>query len=355
MVHFLKKLTLGVDLKNIWCYNIVKVYWEKYVMIREEISDNIIQQTQLLKENKNKQRDLSRHFDCIEIPYNQFVVGGDTNIGNVMFNNVARLALENFNRSCEDYIDKLSLSNIEDIIIKIQNEYNNINEKLDVFDMRIIEQYLSLKIEQCHLQETLLFYKQQRKEIEQTEREIIKEQLKEEKRIQKEKEKLEKERIALQYKFNKELEQTGIQNGNLQRDIDNLDAQIEQRDYALTHNRAGYVYVVSNDDMKEGQYKIGITRRSVEERMNELGTGASHSFPMNIHGYVYCDDCFEVESALHRHFANQRVNQVNPRKEWFKTTLTDIKQAFKTLFDIDIILTDVSDENYLYSKEKIKI
>ena len=145
------------------------------------------------------------------------------------------------------------------------------------------------------------------------------------------------------------------QNGNIQRDIEQLENKIEQNNYALTHKRAGYVYVVSNDDMKEGQYKIGITRRSVEERMNELGTGASHSFPMNIHGYVYCDDCFAVESALHKYFADNRVNQVNPRKEWFKTSLTEIRKAFKELFDIDIILTEVSNENYLYSKDKINI
>ena len=107
--------------------------------------------------------------------------------------------------------------------------------------------------------------------------------------------------------------------------------------------------------MKEGQYKIGITRRTVEERMKELGSGASHSFGMNVHGYVYCDDCFEVESKLHKHFANNRINQVNPRKEWFKTTLEDIKQAFKELFNIDIELVETADENYLYSKDKLKI
>ena len=134
-----------------------------------------------------------------------------------------------------------------------------------------------------------------------------------------------------------------------------MESEIEKNEYALKHNRAGYVYVVSNDDMKEGQYKIGITRRTIEERMNELGSGASHSFGMNLHGYVYCEDCFAVESMLHKHFADQRVNQVNPRKEWFKTTLQDIQQAFKELFDIDIILTDIADENYLYSKEKIQL
>ena len=104
--------------------------------------------------------------------------------------------------------------------------------------------------------------------------------------------------------------------------------------------------------MKDGQYKIGITRRSVEERMKELGSGASHSFGMNVHGYTYCDDCFEVESTLHRHFSKQRVNQLNPRKEWFRTTLPEIQDAFKELFDINIVLEETSNEDYLYSQQK---
>ena len=105
--------------------------------------------------------------------------------------------------------------------------------------------------------------------------------------------------------------------------------------------------------MKEGQYKIGITRRTVEERMKELGSGASHSFPMNVHGYVYCDDCFQVESAMHRHFADRRVNQVNAKKEWFYASLGEIAQGFKDVCNIDIELVDAVDESYLYSQERL--
>ena len=323
--------------------------------MKEDITSQIIADTMELQLNKNEQKEARKDLSCADIPFDQFMIGGDVRVGNKMFLDATALALDSFDTYCDTLINQMTLGNLESVIIKIKNKYEKINKHLQIFDIELLYDYIELKIQQCRIQERLLLNKKRKKEIEQTEREIIKEQLKEEKQIQKTKEKLEKERIALQYKFNKEFEQTGIKNGNIQRDIENLESEIEKNEYALKHNRAGYVYVVSNDDMKEGQYKIGITRRSVEERMNELGTGASHSFPMNIHGYVYCEDCFEVESALHKHFANQRVNQVNPRKEWFKTTLQDIQQAFKDLFDIDIILTDINNENYLYSKDKVSI
>ena len=320
-----------------------------------EISKKITSKIIELKQNITQQSEYKKNLCCFEMPYNEFMINGNFNDGNTMFRNVAKISLDAFDAYCDTQINRITLNNISDITIKLQNKYDKINDQLSIFNITLKEEYLTLKIQQCQIQEEILFYKQQQKEIERTEREIIKEQLKEEKQLQKAQEKLEKEKIALQYKFNKEFEQTGIKNGNIQRDIEQLENEIEQNNYALTHQRAGYVYVVSNDDMKEGQYKIGITRRSVEERMSELGAGASHSFPMNIHGYVYCEDCFEVESALHKHFANKRVNQVNPRKEWFKTSLTEIRKAFKELFDIDIILTEVTNENYLYSKDKIDI
>lgn len=324
-------------------------------MVSLEVSEKITNKNIELKQNVAQQGECKKGLDCFDIPYNEFIINGNLNDGNSMFRSVAKIALDNFDAYCNTHINKITLNNIVETTIKIHDKYNKINDQLKIFNINLKEKYLTLKIQQSQIQEEILFYKQQQKEIEKTEKEIIKEQLKEEKQLQKTQEKLEKEKISLQYKFNKELEQTGIKNGKIQKDIDELEDEIKQNNYALTHQRAGYVYVVSNDDMKEGQYKIGITRRSVEERMNELGTGASHSFPMNIHGYVYCEDCFEVESALHKHFANNRVNQVNPRKEWFKTSLTEIKKAFKELFNIDIILTDVSNENYLYSKDKVSI
>lgn len=320
--------------------------------MREEISNQIISDSIDLKSNIARQKELSRTLSCVKIPYNQFMIDGNLYVGNQMFENIAKLSVKTFDSLCDNHINKMTLKNIESTIIKINTEYEKINQHLEIFNIEILQNYLELKIQQCRIQEKILFNKKQLKEIEQTEKEILKEQLQEEKRIQREQDKLEKELVNLQYKFNTQLENDKIYDKELKQSIENIEARIKENEYALTHKRAGYVYVVSNDDMKDGQYKIGITRRSVEERMKELGSGASHSFGMNVHGYTYCNDCFEVESALHRYFSKQRVNQLNPRKEWFRTTLPDIQNAFKELFDINIALEDTSNEDYLYSQQK---
>lgn len=320
--------------------------------MREKISNQIINDSIDLKSNIARQKELSRTLDCVKIPYNQFMIDGNLYVGNQMFENIAKLSIKTFDSLCDNHINKMTLKNIENTIIKINTEYEKINQYLEIFNIEILQNYLELKVQQCRMQERILFNKKQLKEIEQTEKEILKEQLQEEKRIQKEQDKLEKELVNLQYKFNKQLENDKIYDKELKQSIEDIEERIKENEYALTHKRAGYVYVVSNDDMKDGQYKIGITRRSVEERMKELGSGASHSFGMNVHGYTYCDDCFEVESALHRYFSKQRVNQLNPRKEWFRTTLPDIQKAFKELFDINIVLEDTSNEDYIYSQQK---
>lgn len=305
--------------------------------------------------NLSMQKELKIKEEHMIIPYDEFAINGSLEEGNEMFRSVAKVGCSLFDETCKNIENNIKISNIDNSIEKIKQCYNKINKNLSPFEVRISSQYLELKISNCKNKWNILFAKSQLKEIERSEKEIIKEQLKEEKQIQRELDKLERQKNDLQYKFNQKLKDTQIYDDNIKRDIDNIENSINKNKYALTHKRSGYVYVVSNSDMKEGQYKIGITRRSVEDRMKELGSGASHSFGMNVHGYVYCDDCFEVESKLHRYFAERRVNQVNPRKEWFKTTLPEIKQAFWDLFNINIMLTEVDDENYLYSKGVIDI
>ena len=307
-----------------------------------------------LKENEKEQRQMRNKLGCMNIPYDQFVVSGSFQEGNAMFEGVAKLGLSSFDDTCKNVINGLTLGNLHASEDKIEKSYDEINNNMAPFNISIKMDYYTLKMCQCVYSFELLFQQSRYKEIEKAEKEIIKQQLKEERELEREKERYERERTNLQYKFNKLIEQ-GKTDDDLKARIDEATRIIEHNQYMLSHKRCGYVYVVSNDDMKEGQYKIGITRRTVEERMKELGSGASHSFPMNVHGYVYCDDCFQVESAMHRHFANRRVNQINSKKEWFKTTLPEIKQAFKEVCDIDIELVETTNDNYLYSKEKVDI
>ena len=92
--------------------------------------------------------------------------------------------------------------------------------------------------------------------------------------------------------------------------------------------KSGHVYILSNiGAFGEGIYKIGMSRRLEPlERVYELG-GASVPFPFDVHAMIYSENAPELESALHQHFANRRVNLVNLRREFFRVTLDEIRVA----------------------------
>lgn len=320
---------------------------------KDDIKNNIKDIQKYLKELRAYQNDRFKTFSCVEIPYNQLKINKTFQGGNDMLESVAELAIDTFDSKTRELVSKLTINNCDDIINRIYDIYANLNESLTVFRIELDEECYSLKAKECWYEYDLLKQKKILKEIEQAEKEILKEQLKEEKQIERNKEKREKERMNLQYKYMNAKDEK--QKEQIQQKIRELSVLIDGDEYRLTHNRCGYVYVVSNDDMSPNQYKIGITRRTVEERMKELGSGASHSFPMNVHGYVWCNDCFKVESTIHKALKHCRVNQLNPKKEWFKTTLDEIRRAFKEHCDIDIDLEDVSNEAYQFSKKELDI
>jgi hypothetical protein len=83
--------------------------------------------------------------------------------------------------------------------------------------------------------------------------------------------------------------------------------------------------------MGERVYKIGLTRRLVpDERVKELGD-ASVPFPFDVHAMIYSEDAPALETSLHQHFNACRVNKVNTRKEYFRTTLDQIRAAVARL------------------------
>ncbi|MGW5662829.1 GIY-YIG nuclease family protein [Streptomyces sp. NPDC003758] len=94
--------------------------------------------------------------------------------------------------------------------------------------------------------------------------------------------------------------------------------------------RAGYVYVISNiGAFGERMVKIGMTRRLEPlERVYEL-SGASVPFRFDVHALIFSKDAVGLESQLHQEFADHRVNRVNTRKEFFRVTPADVRDALQ--------------------------
>ena len=91
--------------------------------------------------------------------------------------------------------------------------------------------------------------------------------------------------------------------------------------------RRGHVYIISNiGSFGENVYKIGLTRRLEPlDRVKELGD-ASVPFPFDVHAMIYSEDAPTLERELHQLFKHHEVNKVNTRKEFFNTSLTEIKE-----------------------------
>ena len=106
--------------------------------------------------------------------------------------------------------------------------------------------------------------------------------------------------------------------------------------------KAGFVYIISNiGSFGEDVYKIGMTRRLEPlDRIKELSS-ASVPFEFDVHAMIFSDDAPALETALHHHFDNKRVNKINPRKEFFRVSLDDIESYVSDNYDSSVEFTTV--------------
>ena len=89
-----------------------------------EISKKITSKTIELKQNITQQSECKKNLRCFEMPYNEFMINGNFNDGNTMFRNVAKISLDAFDAYCDAQINKMTLNNISDITIKLQNKHD---------------------------------------------------------------------------------------------------------------------------------------------------------------------------------------------------------------------------------------
>lgn len=181
------------------------------------------------------------------------------------------------------------------------------------------------------------------KQIEKEEQAAIKAQMREEERAQRDMEKAikeaEKEERILQKALEKARQELGLANEDQKAEYEAQLAELEEKLKAAEEKgqraismaqqtRRGHVYVISNiGSFGEHVFKIGMTRRlEPMDRVKELGD-ASVPFSFDVHAMIYSEDAPALEKALHRQFDLQSVNKVNPRKEFFNTTIAEVKQA----------------------------
>lgn len=267
-------------------------------------------------------------------------VQGSEKAGKKMIAENIKQILRNFNIECDLCISKVKFSNYENSKERILKAFELQNRLNETNDIHIADDYYRLKIKELDL----AFEYQRKRQEEKEELRIKREEMREAERVAREieekRKELEKEREHYENYLKKINEQIAVEQSeerkqyliNKKEELDNnvqdVHLALQDLDYREANHRAGYVYIISNiGAFGENIYKIGMTRRlDPEDRIAEL-SGASVPFKFDVHAMIFSDDAPKLESALHNHFADKKVNLVNGRKEFFNVTLDEIKKV----------------------------
>jgi hypothetical protein len=120
------------------------------------------------------------------------------------------------------------------------------------------------------------------------------------------------------------------------RDMDErLTQALERKERARSmaeQTKKGHVYIISNiGSFGDDVFKIGLTRRDDPfDRVRELGD-SSVPFGYDVHAMIVSDDAPALELMLHKHFLLRQINKVNPRKEFFRATIKEIREEIERL------------------------
>ena len=79
---------------------------------------------------------------------------------------------------------------------------------------------------------------------------------------------------------------------------------------------AGYVYILTNPTMK-GLVKVGMTQKSVDERVRSLNSSTSVPKPFKVVHFVKSKDCVKLEKTVHQILGKKRANK---RREFFEVS-----------------------------------
>ena len=289
-----------------------------------------------------------------------WTVNGSKSQGNKMVKDMQKLLLRAFNVECDDIVDNVKISNFEKSMGRIMSTSEQISKLGTIMSISISPGYVKLKRDEFCLALDFEQKKEEEKERIKEERERQREEAKAQKEIEEARKRLQKEQTHYQNaleKLNEQISKSGEseelleKRAQLEAQIADTDKAIKDVDYREANKSAGYVYIISNiGAFGEGVYKIGMTRRlDPMDRVNELGD-ASVPFNFDVHALIFTDDAPALETALHSAFKHQKVNKINPRREFFRVSLDEIKTVVRQNFDKTVEWIDVAEaEQYRQS------
>lgn len=254
-------------------------------------------------------------------------VNGSLPQGRKLVRDFSKLLLRAYNAEADNLVRGLKPHKLDAARERLRKVAATVERLGSVMSIRISPAYRRLRERELALTADYRQKLADEKELEREERERLREERKAQQEMERERERLEKER---QHYLNtlESLKVKGDEEAvaRHEAELERIQRAIEDVDYRAANIRAGYVYVISNiGSFGEGVVKIGLTRRlDPEVRVRELGD-ASVPFRFDTHALLFSKDAVGIEASLHQRMAEQRVNRINSRREFFYATPGEVK------------------------------
>jgi hypothetical protein len=257
----------------------------------------------------------------------EWSVNGSTSEGRKMVRDFSKLLLRAYNAEADNCVRTVKPHNRPAVIARLEKTRETIARLGRTMNIRIVESYHRVRVVEIELTADHAAKVEEEKEQIRAQREAHREEEKARREFEREKARLLKERAHFENALAKVRERGGDV-AELEHRLASVDEAIAGVEAREANVRAGFVYVISNVGAFGAEVvKIGLTRRlDPADRIRELGD-ASVPFKFDTHAIVFSEDAVTLETRLHQEFADRRVNRINLRREFFRVTPAEVRDA----------------------------
>ncbi|MGW5254112.1 DUF4041 domain-containing protein [Streptomyces sp. NPDC004012] len=296
---------------------------------RHQLQDAIAYRTRL-ESVQAEIKYLARNDQAV-LAIQHWTVNGSASAGRKMVRDFSKLMLRAYNAEADYAVRSMRPHRLNSLIDRLYKSRETIAKLGATMQIRISDAYHDARVRELQLTADFLQKKEEEKEAQREIRAREKEEAAAQRELEREREKLQKEQAHYQAALER-LRERGDAGAvaEMEAKLSEIEEALSSVEARAANVRAGYVYVISNvGAFGERMVKIGMTRRLEPlERVYEL-SGASVPFRFDVHALIFSKDAVGLESQLHQEFADHRVNRVNARKEFFRVTPAEVRDALQ--------------------------
>jgi uncharacterized protein YlxW (UPF0749 family) len=278
----------------------------------------------------------------------RWTINGSEKDGARMVGDFSKLMLRAYNNEVDNAVRSMKPYKLDAEIARVEKTRATISKLGAMMHIEITEGYHRLRVLELQLTADYLAKVAEEREREREERERLREEEAARRDFEREKQRLEKERAhhetALAALRAKGTTASAERIALYEAKLAEIDGAIEGVTARSANMRAGYVYVISNiGSFGERMVKIGMTRRlDPMDRVRELGD-ASVPFRFDVHAMIFSEDAVDLETQLHRAFAEHRVNLVNAHREFFYAAPGEVRDVLHRFRGDLLTFTDTAE------------